>query len=226
MAFENFLSQLVPPGEQMIPGMGGLEQALARNQMLGQQQQMMQRQRPQRPGIMDILGTLGDAILAGKGRQPIYGAFKQQQQRRQMGGDIANYLGDTDGALSQIMQADPETGVALWKMTHPQEKVADTPSAVREWEYYHGLPQEQQGDYRKFRRISRPQIIGSAATGYGIYDPEADGEDAPIGEAPTVNSQEEYDALPPGTHYRDSQGNIGLKGGGPTAGPSGGFPGQ
>lgn len=238
--FENFLAQLngavpgfaggmiQPTGVQQMMGgmpgtdaMQGIEQALAHNQELARFQRPQQR----KPGLMDVLGILGDSILAGKGRQPIYGPMMQQrreqERRQQMGEYIANYLGDSDGALSEIMRADPETGLALYKMTHAQEK--EKPAFYRELEAAGFNPQQIQQIMKQ--RYTRPIIVGSAATGYGVLDEEGGDSDAG-GEVPTVNSQAEYDALPAGTQYRDSQGNVGVKRGGPTASPSGVFPGQ
>lgn len=218
--FDNYLDQMDPA---TIPGMGGLEQAMSQNQRMAPQQQ---ERGPH--GLGHILGLIGATIASARGRPAPYFEqlmqMKQEQKQQQANQAFANYLGDPELAALITGGADPGTAMRAYGIKHPQEKSADTPSAVREYEFYSQLPPDKQAIYRRFRQISRPQLIGSPAAGYSVYDPEGEGE--PEGEAPTVNSQEEYDALPPGAHYRDSQGNAGVKRGGQTASPSGVFPGQ
>lgn len=211
-------------------GLGGLSSGLDAALASNQQQQMQAAAKPKGPsGFMNALGMIGDALLVNSGHAPMYAPHREarmaEEKKARLGQMLGNYLGNLEPGLAEIFAEDPGAGMSLYKMKHPAEK-DDTPSAVREFEYYSHLPPEQQPGYRKFRGLTRPQIIGSPTTGYSVYDPESEGAPpgAPNGDAPTVNSQEEYDALPTGARYRDSQGNPGVKRGGPTATPSVPFP--
>ena len=86
-------------------------------------------------GWKNVLGMIGDALLSANGRQPIYGPrvqqMRQAEQQAQLGQSIANYLGNTDAGLAQIFAADPNAGMALYKMKHPE----DTPATALQRNY-------------------------------------------------------------------------------------------
>lgn len=58
----------------------------------------------------DILGILGDALLAFNGRGPQYGPRRQQERVEDA---MTAYDFDPEGALRKLMQVDPEAGIKL-----------------------------------------------------------------------------------------------------------------
>jgi hypothetical protein len=118
-----------------LPDGSGIQAAFAHNAALGQQKQAMEAQRPPH-GIGNFLGRIGDALLVASGKSPIYGPAmeqRQQQMRQQhIGAALANYLGNTDSALADIMREDPSSGLEIYKMTHEKP---NKPAGVEEYEY-------------------------------------------------------------------------------------------
>jgi hypothetical protein len=112
-------------GAQLPDMMSGINESLARNRQLGQQQQM---QRP--PGtpskFLNALGMIGDVLATWRGGQPLYQERLQQQQalarQQQTAQNLANYLGVDDPGLAAVIQSDPGTGLELWKMKHPTQE--------------------------------------------------------------------------------------------------------
>lgn len=92
-------------------------------------------------GWKNVLGMIGDALLSANGRQPIYGPrvqqMRQAEQQAQLGQSIANYLGNTDAGLAQIFAADPNAGMALYKMKHPE--AAPGTELQKDYEYLKGI---------------------------------------------------------------------------------------
>lgn len=184
--------------------------------------QQPQFQQPRKPhGVGNFLGHLGDALLVASGRGPMYAPMiaqrEAQERQQQVGQMLGNVLGRLDPSLRDLVAADPGTGLEIFKLLHPQQREADTPSAVREFEYFSGLDPAKQKSYRGFRRDTRPQIIGSAEAGYSVVDPDSFGDDAPeAGEVTATGPNGEKIKLNPTTGQWEPVG-------GPTAQPSGGF---
>lgn len=167
-------------------------------------------------GFRNVLGIIGDSILQGHGRQPIYGPL---HEKKQIQGALQNFLTDPDGAIQALMEVDAPAAISLYRTVHPANEV---PAAMKEWQAYQGMSPEDRAQFLKFRQSLSPQIMSPITLGPNdTY--EAPGG-APADSVPTINSQAEYDALPPGARYRDSQGNPGIKRGGATASPSQTFP--
>jgi len=225
MAFDNFLSQIgsllggqmQPAGgipgfaggminpQQMVPGMGGLEQSLAQNQALGQQRQRQVNPDHIKPNFANVLGLIGDAVRGFKGQPATYGPAMQQRQRQaQMGDALANYLGNNDAALAEIMRADPETGMALYKMTHQSEGAA--PETIRLMQAAGIDPQSPEGK----------QIIQQHLQGGGQADATFIRELNALGIDPhSAEARELY-------YGRNSPAGFLLKPKGGSQGPSGG----
>lgn len=187
-------------------------------------------------GFRNILGILGDSILQAHGRQPIYGPM---HEKKQLQGALQNFLTDPDGAIQNLMQVDAPTAISLYKMVHPTKAA---PEIVAELEAAGIDPKSPEGQSIIKGHLTKADA-GSAfgrdleVLGIDPHSPEARelyyGRSSPAGyllkppagdNVPTVNSQAEYDALPNGARYRDSQGNPGIKRGGATASPSPTFP--
>lgn len=221
----------LPENEPLPDYAAGVRQALGDNARLAEQKR-------QGGGLLggfrNVLGDIGDALLVANNAEPMY---RQRKQREKLAGALANYLGNIDPGLADIFAQDPKTGFGLWKMKNPappaivaelkaagidpdseegreiiRQKVTGgtAPAFVRELQAFGFSPEEARAIAR--RRYTRPIVIGSPSTGYGVLD-DGLGEGEGGGNLPTVSSQEEYDALPPGTPYLDSQGNRAVKGG-------------
>ena len=222
--------QAPQPQQPMIPQMAdpmaGINQARADNNAMAQAKPKGFMGGGFKPGspIRDLLGTIGDVLLVANGGQPIYQARLKQRQdeakRARMGSALAQYLGSGDAGLAAIFQDDPEIGIEIYKATRKKD---DTPAAFDEFQHYQKLPPEQRPAYEKFLRLKHPGMMAPITVPDGASVEFPGQGDEPAGPEPTVNSQADYDALPPGTPYRDSQGNRAVKGG-QTAPPSGGFP--
>lgn len=132
----NFLGNLFGGGMQAMAGMqpdqtgvpdqmGGVNQALGQNQAMGQQQQQGGMFR-QGGGLRNVLGIIGDALLVQSGHAPMYGP---QMRQKRMGQALSNYLGKLDPGLADIIAENPEMGMQLYKMQHPDAGVA--PETIR-----------------------------------------------------------------------------------------------
>lgn len=198
----------------MIPGMGGIEQALAQNAT-------MRPQQPSRPklGVGDWIGLLGDAVRGFKGQDPVYGPRMQEQRKQQTRNNaLANYLDDPEGAIRALFAAgDPETALAVMKARQGGEP----PAFVQEFEYRDRLDPERRKAYddyaaaRKFNPYGAPLVMNQGDR----YIPSGGEQDG----LPQVSDQATYDAVPPGAQYVTPDGNIRTKGGA-TASPSPTFP--
>jgi len=69
-------------------------------------------------GLNNVLGRIGDALLIANGAEPIH-------RQHAIGQMIGNYLGNADPGLAQVFAADPATGLALYKVTHPDKSEFD-----------------------------------------------------------------------------------------------------
>lgn len=144
---------------------------------------------------------------------------------KQMAGNYGINVAELPQAWDANAQQYVQGVIAADKHLNPERD--NTPSAVREYEYYQRLPQEQRAGFNQFRQSIRPQIFGSAEGGYNIYDPNQQGGAQPPQQgAPPANiaSKQQYDALPPGTQYMAPDGSIRVKGGQSGSAPAGGFP--
>lgn len=174
MAFMNFLSnigaalpaiqQMLPPGSSpgfagghfggipQIDEMGGINEALARNQQMAKPQK-------QKLGFADIVGALADAARGWKGQEPIYGpqmlARRKEQSRNQA---LSNYLDDPEGAIRALFAAgDPETALAVMKARQGAEPPAD----VQTYQWRQKLPENQRADFDKFMELKRFNPYGA-----------------------------------------------------------------
>lgn len=62
-------------------------------------------------GFRSFLGNLGDALLVGSGNAPM---FKPGEQRKQLGAELAAYLGSDNPELANIFARNPEAGMKLY----------------------------------------------------------------------------------------------------------------
>lgn len=93
-------------GAQAVPG-------VVLNDPLSRAVQRQQAPAPyEKPsGLRNFLGNLGDALLVGSGRDPMY---KPAQERARLGAELAAYLGADDPKLAQIFASNPEAGLKLY----------------------------------------------------------------------------------------------------------------
>lgn len=217
MPLADFLNMgaMAPPA---LPSMAPIEDALARNAALGQQQQ------PQGSGglikgfgvnspLRNFLGAIADAVATIGGGQAMYGP--QIQQRRKTSA-LQQYLGQLDPELGNLIGAGLDGGdaVSLYKMRHPE---ADKPpSFIQEYLYRQNLPPEQRQSFdeyanlRKFNPYAAPITLGANDTIEG-------GGTAPdSGEVTATNPQTGEKVRWNGSTWEPL--------GGQTASPSGGFP--
>lgn len=207
---------------QVPDQMAGINEALQRNQQMGQQR----KGGPFRQGgaVGNILGMIGDALLVNSGHAPIYAPRMQQKQeeerRHRLGTMLGNYLGNTDAALAELFAEDPDTALAIYKMKNAQPEV---PGIIREAQAYNNLPPEQRQQAQEYMRLRFPGM--SAPITMGANDTiEMPGAPEQGGDIPAVSSPEEARQLPPGTQFRMPDGRIGTVPGGPTQPASVPFP--
>jgi hypothetical protein len=163
-------------------------------------------------GLRDFLGNLGDALLVANGAKPIY---RERQNAKRISQALSSYLGDTDQALAQIFEIDPEAGLALYKLRHPANEV---PADIRNYQYYQGLPDEQKHGYENYLRLTHPGFMAPITLPEGATLETPGAAAAPSGgEVTATNPQTgEKVRLNPSTNQWEPLG-------GPTASPSGGF---
>ena len=202
----NFLGNLFGGGMQAMAGMqpdqmgvpdqmGGVNQALGQNQAMGQQQQQGGMFR-QGGGLRNVLGIIGDALLVQSGHAPMYGP---QMRQKRMGQALSNYLGKLDPGLADIIAENPEMGMQLYKMQHPDAK--EPPAIVQEYLWRQHLPENERGGYdkyvesRKFNPFGTPITLGPGdryEPSGGAPEAEASGEvtaTGPNGEKVRFNQQ-------------------------------------
>ncbi len=175
MAFVNALAGLLPP-QGYVPGfaggmIGGYGQGdnqqwdspfsisgPAQNIDPAQLAQLAQgAQQPKKQGgggLRNILGMLGDSIMAAHGGERLY---EKRHQEQQLNGALQNFLTDPDGAIAQVMQFDAPTAISLYKMVHPTPK--EDPAGYREYQLYHALSPEEQAAYLKFKQAGTPSLM-------------------------------------------------------------------
>jgi hypothetical protein len=222
------LGGYTPPA---IPDSSGIRAALAQNAALHQQQAQQQVQ--QQPhglfggGLGNFLGRIGDALLVANNASPIYAQKLEQQQtearRQHLGAALANYLGNSNSALAALLKEDPQAGIELYKMTHQQ---ADVPGIAKDVNYYRSIGRNDLADQMLERHAQGAPLIANNGDGTFTIVPQAlvhgGGQAAPsvVSDVPTVSDQATYDAVPPGGHYKDPQGNLRTKGGATASTPS------
>lgn len=170
-------------------------------------------------GLNNVLGIIGDVLLAMGGGQPIYGPQrkklldeqKAEQRRARMGSALANYLGNADPALAELAGVmDPDDIVSAYKLKNPAK--AETPAMIREAQAYAALPPEQKRVVDHYLKIRNPGMMAPVTLGPNdtIEMPgEKAGDDLPV-----VSSPEEARRLAPGTRFRRPDGAIGTVPGG------------
>ena len=131
---------------------------------IGQPQQQRPRKSFKDSGFANVLGQLGDALLVSSGRAPMYAPQKARREemarREQTGAALANYLGNLDPAIAELIRSDPAVGMEVFKATRP--KAPDKPSFVEEYEYRQGLDPTARGEFdsyaerRKFNPFAAP----------------------------------------------------------------------
>jgi hypothetical protein len=192
-----------------------------------------------RHGLGDFLGNVGDAIVQSHGGQPTY---RMRQQQKKLGTALSQFLG-VDDALAHIAQIDPGTAATLWKAQ--QDHAVDMakvnkPATTGTMSNYNFIASKLgPGAAEQYLRnlgdpivnttlpgnhfYSGPRsLLGDALRGHASPEP-SDGAPADM---PIVSDTTTYAAVPPGSHYRDPEGHIRLKPGGPTQPASGVFPGR
>lgn len=143
-----------------LPDMtAGIEDALARNAQLAQQQ----ARQPSK--LRNLLGAIGDAISVGAGGQPLYHMRRQAEadaaNKSALGQQIASYLGLDDSGLSSILADDPQAGLALYKLKHPAQ--ANQDASIREYEY--AKAQGYGGSYMDFLQSKGGPLIANNGDG-------------------------------------------------------------
>lgn len=187
---------------------------------MGQQQPVQPKKAFRDTGFANVLGMLGDALTVYGGGQPTYApmrAERQAQQRQeQANAALANYLGNLDPGLRDlVMAAGPEAAMSAYGIAHP--KASGKPSFVEEYEYRQALDPTARADFdsfaerRKFNPYAAPITLGQGDT---IEYPGAQGGPQ---EVTATGPNGEKVRLNPSTGQWEPVG-------GPTAGPSAGFP--
>lgn len=154
--------------------------------------------------LRDFLGALGDYSLMRGGRDPVY---QGRRQRERSGSALSQYLGDADPMLAQLLQADPETGLAAYKARHP---ASETPAALKEFQYYQGLQGPARSAYEQFLKLTHPGMMTPFAmeTGGSFELPDQ------TSGLPIISTPDEAHNLPPGTRFRMPDGRVGTVPGG------------
>lgn len=202
----------------------------------------------------NVLGAIGDALLIGTGNQPIYrGRLREHRVNEALQNylsdpdaaiaELMKFDAPAGIGLHQQREA-----AELARRKAEQKEVPAFVAELREFGIDPQSPEGRQYLERKYMKegATDPTFVRELAAlgidprseealrlyyarnspaGY-LIEPEGRREGGPAQELPVVGSQEQYDALPPGTRYRDSQGNVGMKGGATGAGSSPGFPGS
>lgn len=111
--------------------------------------------------LRNFIGVLADALSASQGLQPIY---HQEMQKRRTQSAVSQYLGDIDPELAGLLGSgvDADTALGIYKVRHPAN---ETPAALKEWEIYQRLPDDQKGAFIKFRQSLSPQILSPLTLG-------------------------------------------------------------
>lgn len=128
-------------------------------------QQQAPQQAPQAPqfqrphGIRNLLGIIGDALLVSHGQAP---AYQNKLNEMQQNTALQGFLTNPDEAVQRLMQVDPRAGIALYSQIHPKSEV---PQGVKEYEYYHGLPDEQRAGFEKFLQLTHPGMMAPVTLG-------------------------------------------------------------
>jgi hypothetical protein len=137
-----------------------------------------------------IAGYLGDALLNLSGNKPIYGPMVTEQRQQ-------------DSMLQRQM------ALAQWKMQNPEP--TGTMQNVAATGVQPGTPEYQQ---RMLKAVMQPHYVmfGNAEQGQTLID--ANNPPQGGGSPPKPTTQQEYDALPPGSTYIDKDdGQVYTKGG-------------
>jgi hypothetical protein len=153
--------------------------------------------------------SLATRLLIQSGHAPMYGPAKKQ---RKIGEALQSYLGNMDPGLAQIFEADPETGLALYKYKHPQ-----APAGVEGFEYYRKADPQTRSDYEKYLKLIHPSFMSPITLGPNdTYDPGG-GDTSGGGEATATGPNGEKIRFNPQSGAWEPMG-------GQTAPPSGNFP--
>ncbi len=198
-------------------------------QQMGTQQQSAQ---PMYHGLKGFLGMLGDALLVAHGVAPMY---RQQQQQMQANSALQGFLTNPDQAVAALMRIPGQeaNAIDLYKAVHPS---TENPEVVKDLIAAGIDPKSAQGkqiildniggkntdtSYVKDLQAAgidpkspegiRLLYAHNSPAGYLLTPPGSAG--APAQSLPVVNTTDDYNKLPAGTRYRNSAGQVGVKGG-------------
>lgn len=183
----------------------GINEALARNAALGQQQQP-------KKGFGNFLrafaGNLGDSLTGN----PVYAQLQQQQAEQER--------------MEQWYERKRQDELADYeakKGIDAKYNAPDYEGSIDEFQQAQKLGYIPEGmGYQDFLKLKNPGQYVPPSPVNIPYGATVEGGDG-AGNLPQVSDEAGYNALPPGAMYRDPSGNIRKKGG-PSLGGSGGFP--
>lgn len=138
------------PGDFSDPSM---QIAGMQGQQAPQAPQAPQAAMPQVPHhstFANILGMLGDALLAAHGRPAIYGPRVAQEK---LGATLAASLGNSDPNMMALAQQDPGTFLQIWQAQHKKD---DLPAGLQEFQAYRDMPSDQKPTYERFLQLTHP----------------------------------------------------------------------
>ncbi len=205
------------------------------------QQQMGTPQQSQSPyhGLSGFLDRIGDALLIAHGVAPIHMQRFQQQQANTA---LSGFLTNPDQAVAALMRIPGQeaNAIDLYKAIHPS---TENPELIKELIAAGIDPKSTQGQQIILDNIGgkntdtsyvkdlqaagidpkspegiRLLYAHNSPAGYLLTPPNAGGATAQS--LPVVNTTDDYNKLPAGTRYRNSAGQVGVKGG--AAAPQGG----
>ncbi len=117
-----FLGPVVQPQQvQQAPMQQPAPQAIPKPDKPMMQQQAPITPAPRDSGLRRFLGNLGDALLVANGGEPLY---RQRTEQRQLGNQLAQYLGASDPGLAAILQENPQAGMALFNANRDDKRFA------------------------------------------------------------------------------------------------------
>lgn len=116
---------------------------------------------------------------------------------------LRNYFTNPEATVRELMQVDPELALKVHQGLQP--KAAQVPSAVREYEYVQGLPEDQRSGYMDFRRSMVPSFMSPITL--GPYD-EYIGGGAQGGETTATGPNGEKVRLNPQTGQWEPMGGA------------------
>lgn len=158
---------------QMAGGMSTAVMGFPSVAMGGQAQAQPKKKSFRDSGFANFLGVLGDAMLAASGRPMIYSPMReqrmQQEREEQANAAIANYLGNLDPGLRDLVtQAGPQAAMSAYGLMNPKPK--DPPGIIAEWRARNELPEAERAGFdayvekRRFNPYAAPITLGPGDT--------------------------------------------------------------